>query len=507
MSAADAPVLELTGLQKSYGATRALVDVSVSLGRGETIALVGENGAGKSTLAKIACGLVKPDEGTITVGGEAMSSYSALAAHAAGVRIVPQEVLLCPNLSVAENITLGGVPRKRGNVIDRRAMTEAAEQRLADLGIESLDVRRSAGRLSVVQKAVVQVARALIPGTRVMIVDEPTAPMSKAEVDELMRLLELVSDRGVGVLYVSHRLDEVLRLADRVVVLRDGHAVAELEAAGLTEPQLISAMAGGRDFTVHATREQRVTGEALAVTDLQGPTIDHLSFSVGWGEIVGFYGIASSGRDDLGALLTGVVEPEGGEVTVDGRSLTGVSVRNRIHHGIGYVPPERSAALLLGRSVRENISVAMLERLTERGLKKVQAERELASHWVQELSIKTASIEAPVRSLSGGSQQKVLLARWLAAGVRVLILEEPTRGVDIATKAEIYRLLREFADAGNAILIASSDIEDILAVADRSIVLRDGRIADTFQSTTDVESLRDSLLTAAIAEGVEHARV
>ena len=487
--------LEVRGLTKQYGAVQALDDVSISVAPGESIAIVGENGAGKSTLVRIVAGLEQPDAGEILVDGVAVSFASPGDAQRLGIRIVPQELLLVPELSVAENVAMGSVPVVRRGVVDWTALRALARSRLERLGLHDMDLEQSVRRLSVVERAFVQIARAMTPGTRVLIVDEPTAPMGQAEVDRLLAVLRAIMAEGVAILYISHRLDEVFRICRHAVVLRDGRLVGEFRNEALTSRALVSAMVGGRDLKLPPHVDVGDSEVALEIKDVEGGAVRGMSLDVRRGEIVAVYGVLGSGRDELGALVSGAVARTAGTVTVGKVLAPSGDIRAAIRGGIGYVPAERrSQGLAMDLSVRENMTMGMLPQLATRGVFRSGLERSVVEEWAAKLQIATPTMDTPVRRLSGGSQQKVLIARWLAAGATVLVLEEPTRGVDIATKAEIYRLLRQRADDGSAVLITSSDLEEVVAVADRVLVARGGRITAELRGAT-----QEAVASAALA--------
>ncbi len=489
--------LEVRGLTKRYGAVQALDDVSIAVSPGSPLAIVGENGAGKSTLVRIIAGLEIPDAGEIRLDGEPVRFTSPTDAQRAGIRIVPQELLLVPELSVAENVAMGSVPTSRRGIVDWPALRSLARARLDRLGLQDLDLDRQVRRLSVVERAFVQIARAMTPGARVLIVDEPTAPMGQAEVDRLLAVLDAVMAEGVAILYISHRLDEVFRLCRHAVVLRDGRLVGEFRDDALTSSALVSAMVGGRDLRVPTRADAGDAEPTLVVRDLTGGAVRGLSLDVRPGEIVAVYGVLGSGRDELGGLIAGAAPRSAGTVTMGGATLPPGDVRAAIAAGIGYVPAERrSQGLAMDLSVRENMTLGMLGQLADRGVFRRGVERAVVEEWSTKLRIATPTMDTPVRRLSGGSQQKVLIARWLAAGATVLLLEEPTRGVDIATKAEIYRLLRQRADEGSAILITSSDLEEVVTVADRVLVARRGRITGELRGAT-----QEAVAAAALDTG------
>lgn len=479
------PLLECRAVTKRYRSVVALDAVSLVLRAGEVTALVGENGAGKSTLSGIVAGVVKPDQGQLFLDGAEVHFDNPGVAHEAGVRISPQELTLCDDLSVAENILMGALPAARG-IVRQRELFTAAEARLNTLGVSSLDVRRRVNGLSLVEKTFVQIARALLPGVRVLVVDEPTAAMGASEADQFIAAIRTITDSGVATIYVSHHLDEVARVADVAIVLRDGRKAAEMRAGDITHDCLIKAMVGDRSLAIeHAPPK---TGPVrLRVEGLTSTTLSDFSVIVRAGEIVGIYGIAGSGREEVGASVVGLREASG-EVSAGDEGAPIRTIQDAIANGIGYVPPERrSQGLVLGRSIGENIALGRLGSISRRGILRDTDIRRNASPWIEQLAIATPSPDKEVGLLSGGSQQKVLLARWLAAGSQTLVLEEPTRGVDVGTKADIHRLLRETANRGGAVVVITSDIEEVVDVSDRVIVLRHGHIVEELESPTIAE--------------------
>jgi len=486
------PVLVVDRITKLYGAVEALKDVSLTVAPGEVVALCGENGAGKSTLARAVAGLVRPDTGRILVDGAERHLGSVAVAHAAGIRIAPQELTLAPSLSVAENISMGRLPRRALGIVDHGAMRDLARRRLADLGID-IDVSVPVERLSVLHKTLVQIARSMTPGARLFIVDEPTAPMSGPEVDQLLAVLGRLTAQGIAVLYISHRLDEVFRIAQRVAVLRDGRMVADFGRAELTRAALAGAMVGGRSLEIGHRTASATEAVALQVRGLRFETVRDLSFGVRTHEIVAVYGVSGSGREGIGLAIIGASPVEAGTVEILGVPVSG-GPRQAFDAGLGYVPAERrSQGLVPEFSIRENLTLAVLRRLTRVGILDRGAERSLVERWMGALTIAAPNAEVRVMRLSGGNQQKVLLARWLAHESKVLVLEEPTRGVDIATKAEIYRVLRQLADDGVAVLVISSDLEEVALVGDRVLVMRNGALVAELQGADETEIARAAL--------------
>lgn len=486
-------------LSKRYGGVQALQDASVSARSGEVLGIVGENGAGKSTLVKILAGLVQPDSGWIEVAGERVSLDGARAAHAAGIRIAPQELLLAPEVSVTENLLMGELPTQgRLPVVDWSAAHAEARRRLSVLGIDDLDVTQVLSRLSVVEKAFVQVASTLDQDTKVLILDEPTAPMNDQEVDQTLAVLAQVKKAGVAVIYISHRLQEVFAICDRVVVLRDGRLVAELEHDELSEESLIQAMVSERIRSAEPEDTSVVSSDqpALTARGVRAERIFGVSIDVAIGELVAVYGAYGSGRELVGPALMGQLGSVD-ELAVLGQRVPRLSPRAVLRAGIGYVPPERrSQGLVLERAIRENITLGMLGSISRASVIDFGRDRRIAERWREDLGVATPDVEIEVGALSGGSQQKVLLARWLAAGRRVLLLEEPTRGVDIATKSEIYRVLREHARAGGASLIISSDLEEVARVSHRTYVIRAGEIVAELEAGASEREIAAAALAA-----------
>ena len=501
--ARKSPILQLNLISKRYGGVQALSDVSLHVYPGEILCLVGENGAGKSTLAAIAAGLVAPDSGKIIVDGEEVVLNSPRAAENAGIRLASQELQLCPELNVMTNVLLGHYPRKKiPFLVDYASMKRKAAERLESLGLEDINLLQNVGEMTVVYRAFVQIARSLTPGAKVLITDEPTAPMSDIEATRLLKLLKTICDQGVGIIFVSHRLDEVLNIADRVLVLRDGKLVDEMSKSEGNKERIVASMLGHTTVdSVRASSSISVNSEiAMKVENLSTSNgISETNLTLKFGEILGVYGIAGSGRDSLGMTLFGSNKPTSGRIIVGGNELKLGSIKSTMDMGIGYVPAERRAqGLLLERSIKDNITLAFLRKLSKFGLIQAQSENNSGQLWADNLSIRTDNIENAVLSLSGGNQQKVLLSRWLLTGCRILILDDPTRGVDIGSKLEIYELLQNLAHNEKvALLVISSDIEEVLKISDRIEVMRNGKIILSKTNPTQQEVARAAYLEEA----------
>jgi ribose transport system ATP-binding protein len=462
------------------------VDVSLELRGGEVHALVGENGAGKSTLSRILAGLARPDAGRMLLGGEPYAPIGKAAAARRGVAIVLQELNLVETLTLAEQVLFGAIPSRLG-FVDRRALREQARVALGRVGLQELEPERSVSSLGVGQRQMLAVAAALAAPCRVLILDEPTAALGEHEAERLFAEMERLKGEGAAILYVSHRLEEVRRLADRVTVLRDGRVVATRQRGETTNAELVQLMVG-RDpgsRTARGVLSARSVDPVLRVRGLRrGSVVRDVSFDLWRGEVLGLAGLMGSGRTETVRALFGADGALGGEVELRGRRLPRLfrSPKEAVLHGIALVTENRKdEGLLLSLSVRANLTLARLGQLSRRGFLRPEAERAAARALVSRLGIKCASVEQPVGELSGGNQQKVVLGRWLDRDFDVLLCDEPTRGVDVAARAEIHELLRELARSGKAVLVVSSEIEELRALCDRIVVLSAGRVAGTFE--------------------------
>jgi ribose transport system ATP-binding protein len=499
-------LLEVRGLAKRFGAQAALVDVSLAIAAGEVHAVAGENGAGKSTLMAILSGGLAPDAGEILWEGRAVSLPDVRAAQALGISIVHQEPQLVPSLSVAENICLGRLPSRAGpaRLLDRDAMRRAARAALDTLSV-SLPTDALVGALGLAPRQLVAIARALHFGARLIILDEPTSSLSLDEIEALFASLRVLRGRGTALCYISHRLEELHAIADRVTVLRDGRVVVTAAMAGLTDDALVGAMSG-RELAADLDDAPPPPGDEpmLRVRDLrQGGRLHGLSLDVRAGEVVGLAGLMGAGRSRTLRTIFGADRRDGGtvEVRADGRWQPVEDVAGAIALGVGLVPEDRRAlGLVLTATVGDNVGLRTPRGARTWGFLRRRIVRAAAEAAIRVLRIKTRGVDAPVRTLSGGNQQKVVLGRWLA-DTRVLLLDEPTRGVDVSAKAEIHRHLRALAAGGMALVVASSEIPELLALSDRILVLRQGRLAGELPraGATAVDILR-------LATGVAEAR-
>jgi ABC-type sugar transport system ATPase subunit len=472
------------GITKRFPGVQALTDVTLSVAAGSCHALCGENGAGKSTLGKILAGIYAPDEGRLFVNDREMRFAGPRDAFAAGVGMVHQELAFCENLSVAENLCLGALPVSRG-LVDRRAVARRAREMLAAIGAE-LDVTRRLGELPIAQQQVVQIAVAVGGGARIIVFDEPTSSLSQVEAERLYELIAQLKSRGVTCIYVSHRMAEVYRLCDTISVLRDGRHVATRPAAELAEPDLVQLMIGrpvaayfgGGRHSADANAAQPEREELLRVEHLSSDgRFEDVSFSVHAGEVVGLAGLVGAGRSDVAETIFGARARTGGRVIISGRDARVSSPADAIRLGVALVPEDRKRqGLVLSESGRRNTSLPLLDRLSRFTWLKQSEERALVERHFHMLRIRAPDIDAPVAGLSGGNQQKIVLARWLAANANILILDEPTRGVDVGAKAEIHALIGELAAKGVGVLLISSELPELLSLSTRILVLRSGRL-------------------------------
>jgi len=484
-------IIEFEAVTKRFPGVIALADVTFGIARGECHALVGENGAGKSTLGKIAAGIYRPDAGRVVVDGRPVRFGGPLDAVRAGIGIVHQELAYCPNLSVAENLCLGRLPSRAG-VLCRGELADRAVGMLGRIGAD-IDPQLPMGLLSTAQVQLVQIAAAVGTGARVLILDEPTSSLSAGESDRLARLLEQLRDDGTTIVYVSHRLEEVFRLADRITVLRDGRHVATLERTRTSPPELVRLMIGRplEEYFPQHLREPPGP-ERLAVEGFSSPgRFEDVSLAVHAGEVVGLAGLVGSGRSELAAAIFGLDPRATGRVRVEGRPVSIRDPRHAIALGIGYLPEDRKTqGLVLSLGGRANISLPSLKRLAIAGFVRQRRERELAAEYFERLRVRAPDMDVPTLTLSGGNQQKIALAKWLASRCRVLIMDEPTRGVDIGAKAEIHALIDQLAAAGAGVLLISSELPEVLNLSTRIVVLRRGRVAGEMpRRQTTAESL------------------
>jgi ABC-type sugar transport system ATPase subunit len=474
-------MLELRNISKSFPGVQALSDVSLTLERGEIRALMGENGAGKSTLIRLLAGAHQPDSGSIRIDGQEVLLQRPLDAIKAGIGVIYQELTLLPALNAVDNMFLG---RDRGHFwIPRRQEHERAAAVFARMGVE-IPLNVPVGQLSVAQQQLIEIARVLAHDVRILIMDEPSAALTLQEVARLFALLRDLKSQGIGIIYISHRLEEIFELADTVTVLRDGRHVAHCRVSELTRGRLIELMVG-RVLLREFQRSQSVTGSTvLEVSGLcRENAVKDVSFQIRSGEVVGMIGLVGAGRTEAARLIFGADRKTSGTIRVDGQTVDVESPRDAIDAGICLLTEDRkSQGLIPARSVRENFSLASLMRFQSCGLVRQDDESAAFASYVERLNIRISSHEQVISHLSGGNQQKVLLARWLFHNTKVFLLDEPTRGVDIGAKQEIYQLIADLAQQGKAVLLISSELPEILSLSDRILVMRHGRISGELQN-------------------------
>lgn len=499
------PLLRMAGISKSFPGVKAVDNVTFQVEAGEVHALLGENGAGKSTLLKILAGAQQPDNGSIELGGKALHLDSPLAAQAAGIVTIYQEFNLIPTMSVAENLFVGREPLRFG-LVDWSTMRRECRRIMDQVGL-TIEPRRLVSDLSVAEQQMVEIARALSIDSRLIIMDEPTSALSESEVERLFELVSELRGRGIAVIFVTHRLEEVIEICDAVTVLRDGELVGRAKVDDVDVDKLVAMMVGREVDRLFKHRQRRTAGDvALDIKDLTSVSdardphatrLEKISLQVRHGEIVGLAGLVGAGRTELARAIFGADPIMAGSIHVGGHVVDISSPIDAIRAGIGLVPEDRKQqALFLALAVRNNLSMAVLERLSPQwGFMRGAEEDELIKRFGERLSIKMASPEQAVGNLSGGNQQKVVLARWLALEPKVLIVDEPTRGIDVAAKADVHQILFELANSGVAILAISSELPEVMTIADRIVTMREGRITGEVDAASATQEELMALMT------------
>jgi ribose transport system ATP-binding protein len=478
-----APLLEMRGISKRFPGVVALDSVNLQVAPGEVVALVGENGAGKSTLMKILGGVHQPDAGEIKLDGQAIKVHGVNDAIRRGIAFIHQELNVLDNLDVAANVFLGREPRNALGLIDRRTIDANTEPLIRRLGLQ-ISTRTRLDKLSIAQQQMVEIAKALSLNARLIIMDEPTSSLTLTETKRLLELVCELAEQGVSIIYISHRLGEIDECADRVVVLRDGKNAGELTHDEATHDRLVNLMVGREIKSFYVQPEGQKAAGFFKVRNVNSSLYPYktVSFAAARGEILGFAGLVGAGRSEIAKAIVGLDVSPAKEVIMDGKSIPIITPRDAIDHGICLVPENRrTEGLIVEMSVRENVSLPSLTRFSRFGLIQGSRERDAAAQQVEALKVKTPSTETQVMNLSGGNQQKVILGKWLVREPRVLILDEPTRGIDVGAKAEIYRIMRTLARQGTVILMISSDMEEILNVSDRIAVMHEGEITGVLE--------------------------
>lgn len=501
---ADAPpLLGFNRVSMEFPGVKALDDVSFDVRAGSIHALMGENGAGKSTLLKILSGAYQPSGGALAVGGQPVVFTATAAALAAGIAVIYQELHLVPEMTVAENLFLGHLPQKFG-IVDRRALATAARRQLEQVG-ETIDPGTKLGRLSLGQRQMVEIAKALTRGARIIAFDEPTSSLSDREVRRLFAIIRDLRSRGCAILYVSHRMEEIFELADRITILRDGRHVETSDLARLNRAAVVQRMVGRPLADIYHYAPRPPGGGGLDVDGVCGPGLSEpCSFTAQAGEILGFFGLIGAGRSELLRLLSGAAEKTAGRVSVGGKPLAAASPREAIAAGVVLCPEDRKKdGIIPVRSVLENTNLSARRRRARAGVLIDESwEQANARERCEQLRVKTPSVRQLIRHLSGGNQQKVILGRWLSETVKVILLDEPTRGIDIGAKSEIYAIIQDLAKAGVCVIVVSSELPEVLGVSDRIAVMRQGRIAAILGRA---EATEERLLQLALP--LETARV
>ncbi len=474
-------LLLMQSIEKSFPGVKALKDVTLAIRPGEVHALIGENGAGKSTLMKILSGVERKDSGKIVFDGREVEIDSTTRATGLGISIIYQELNQMPNLSVAENMFMGREKKKRGIFLDMGQTVSEAEEYVRRVGLD-VDVRTLCQDLSIAQRQMVEVAKALSVNARLIVMDEPTSSLTDRETGILLDLVRRLKSEGVAVVYISHKLGEIFAVSDRITVLRDGACVGTVETASTSEGQLIEMMVGRALTDIFPKADVPIGEEVLKVEHLSsGAAVRDVSFSARAGEIVGFAGLVGAGRSETMRAVFGVDAMDGGRVTVAGHTLARHTPSDAIDAGLGFVPEDRKLqGLILGMTVRENTTLASMRNTLVNHLVNQRRENEITQEYVKRLDVKTPTIEQKVTNLSGGNQQKVVIAKWLATKPKVLILDEPTRGIDVGAKKEIHALMGELTRQGVAVVMVSSELPEVLGMSDRIVVMHEGRVVGEF---------------------------
>ncbi|VXB65684.1 ribose ABC transporter (ATP-binding protein) [Arthrobacter sp. 9V] len=482
------PLLKMDKIGKHFAGVIALDGVSLEIGTGECHALVGENGAGKSTLMKVLSGAYTADAGTVSIDGARVETGNPRRMADLGIAVIYQELTLAPHLSVAENVFLGRMPRTKLGIVDWASARRQTREALNRLGV-TIGVDVLAADLSIAQQQMVEIAKALTQNARLLVLDEPSAVLGDTEIAMLFDIMRSLKSEGISFIYISHRMKEIFEIADNVTVLRDGRTIATQPVADITADGLVSQMVGRELSNVYPPRDRDPKGVVLKVQNLNGgPLVKDVSFELRAGEIVGIAGLAGAGRTEILRLISGADRRASGTVELFGKPVDFANPRQAVDAGIGLLPEDRKGqGLFLSHSVAFNISAADLSKYSTAGVLNLGSEKQKANELIKSLRIRTPDAAFTVRNLSGGNQQKCVLGRWLAAGCSVLLADEPTRGVDVGAKQDMYRLLNEFAQEGLAVLFVSSELPEVLGLADRILVIRDGEVSAELDGKTATE--------------------
>lgn len=502
---ADEIILKMEGISKAFPGVQALQKVDFDLRKGEVHALVGENGAGKSTLIKILAGVYRADEGDIWLRGERVQAHSTKAMMDAGVSVIYQELNLIPYLSVAENIFLGREPLKQGTkLINWPAMYARVEEILGPFNVQ-LDPKAKVYTLGIAYQQIVEIAKALSLESDVIVMDEPTATLTGHETERLFEMIDTLKTKGVSVIYISHRLEEIRRVANRVTVLRDGEKIITTDLAQINMQEIIKHMVGREVSAKYPKEEIPVGAELLRVENMSRQGVcEKISFNLRQGEILGVAGLVGAGRTEMIQLLFGYQKRDSGAITIKGKTLPIKTPADAVREGMGLIPEERkNQGLVLGLSVFDNVSLTLLDRFSASGFLKGKTLRAIVDGMIQKIGIKTPTPKQLVKNLSGGNQQKVVLAKWFSRDCDIYIFDEPTRGIDVGAKTEIYRLMEQLAKQGAGIIMISSELPEVLNMSDRILVMYNGQIVKEF---TKAEATQEAILSYAIGGGEESAK-
>lgn len=491
------PRLEIRNVSKRFDAMEALRGVGFSVAPGEIHALFGENGAGKSTLVKIITGLLAPDQGSILLDGTSRTFQTSMEARAAGITAVYQDPKLFPHLDVAENIFMGIYPRTPAGTVDRRTMYKLSAELLSTLGV-ALSPRSLIAGVSVAELQFVEIARAISTDVRLLILDEPTSALTPAEAEKLFGIMRKLKAQGTSIIFISHRLDEVMSVSDAITILRDGQWIATRPRTGFDEQEVVSLTVGRevKSFFASGQHARKLGDTRLKVEGLYLEGIfTPVSFSLKGGEIVGMFGLVGAGRSEIAQALFGITRPSSGKVTLNGRAVEVRNPQQMVRLGLAYLPEDRDKhGLITDFTIVRNISLPVIGDLSRGGVTQYARERRVADRYASEFQIKAASVDQLVTALSGGNRQKVVFAKWLTTNPSVLILDEPTHGIDVGAKMQVHEKINQLAEAGIAVLMISSDLPEIMAMSDRVIVIADGRLVKEFSRE---EATREKIMLAA----------
>jgi len=478
------PCFTLSGISKSFPGVKALSDVSLALYPGQVTALIGENGAGKSTLVKILTGIYQPDAGEIRVNGKLVALATAQEAFRLGITAIHQETVLFDDFTVAENIYLGHAPRNTFGFVNLKAMHRDARTVLDRMHAGHIDTHSQLRDLGIANKHLVAVARAMSIDSKIVVMDEPTAALSAKEIGELYELIEFLKSEGKAILFISHKFDEIYRIADRYSVFRDGSLVGAGLLRDTTQNEIIKLMVGRSVDHIFPNRKANIGENVLGVSGLSHPTeFDDISFELRKGEILGFYGLVGAGRSEVMHALFGVTKISSGSILLEGKPLAVTSPAEAIDAGIVYVPEERGRqGVVIGLPIFMNVSLPSLDRISKSGVLRLKEEFDLARTYTERLDLRASSLSQDVGTLSGGNQQKIVIAKWLATSPKVIILDEPTKGIDIGSKAAVHEFMAELVAEGLSVIMVSSELPEVLGMADRIVVMRSGKIEEVFEN-------------------------